>query len=360
MKLGIIGAGQLARMLALAAYPLNIKCMFLDPNEKSCAASLGELLISNYDDQASIAKIAKECDFVTYEFENVSAQALESLANLGAVAPSPRALTVSSDRLLEKSLFKQLGIKTAAYSQVDSIADLEAAVDQIGYPGILKSRHSGYDGKGQVVIRDRNDLVKAWSEIDKVSAIFEKMVDFSREVSMIAVRSRRGEIRYYSLVENVHENGVLKLSTVRLNDDMQTQAESFVQTLLEELDYVGVIALEMFQVGNELVVNEFAPRVHNSGHWTIEGAITSQFENHVRAVTNLPIGDCSAVSPSAMVNLVGKLPAIEEILKVDGANIHYYDKEPRAGRKVGHVTICAEDNNALKSRLDSVLQVVNS
>ena len=358
MKLGILGGGQLARMIALAAYPLNVRCVFLDPAADACAASLGHLIRAGYDDPKGWEKLAAEADCVTFEFENVPAAALESLSHLIDVFPPVKALLTSQDRLIEKNTFRELGIETAPFAAVDSLQDLDQAVLSIGMPGILKTRRLGYDGKGQAVIREPKDLASAWQAIGKVPATYEGFVPFEREVSVIAVRSRSGDTRLYPIVENVHRGGILHLSTVQLNDPVQKQAEQMVRKLIEELDYVGVLVLELFQVGERLLANEFAPRVHNSGHWTIEGAYTSQFENHLRAVAGMPLGDTGAVCPSAMINLVGTLPDTNELLNVPGAHLHLYDKAPRAGRKIGHVTVCANDAVELKNRVAAVSAIV--
>ena len=360
MNLGILGAGQLARMMALAAYPLNIKCSFLDPAKDACAGPLGQLVNGNYDDKAGLATLATNADCVTFEFENVPADALESLAQQVPVYPPPGALLVSQDRLTEKNLFHRIGIETAPFAEVNSLAELEGAVNKLGLPAILKTRRLGYDGKGQAFIRNRDDLAQAWQSVGEVPSTLEGFVSFSREVSIISVRGRDGETRFYPLIENVHRNGILHLSTVLVNDPLQEQAEQMIKTLIDEIDYVGVLVLELFHVGDKLLANEFAPRVHNSGHWTIEGAFTSQFENHVRAVTGLPLGETKARCPAAMVNIVGTLPDTTKILNVPGASLHLYDKTPREGRKIGHVTICANTDKDLEKRIKQVAKLIDT
>jgi len=358
MKLGILGGGQLARMMALAAYPLNIKCAFLDPAEDACAGPLGQLINAPYDDEAGLKKLATASDCVTFEFENVPAAALKTLADQTPVYPPYKALLTTQDRLVEKNLFKKLNIGTAPFAEVNSLEELEKVVEQLGRPAILKTRRLGYDGKGQAVIRKETNLSEAWQSIGEVPATLEGFVPFDREVSIISVRDRKGETHFYSLVENVHQNGILHISTVLENDPAQEQAEKIVKTLIDELDYVGVLVLELFQVGDKLLANEFAPRVHNSGHWTIEGAYTSQFENHVRAVTGLPLGQTNSLCPTAMINIVGDLPDTNAILKIAGANLHLYNKAPREGRKTGHVTVCAKTADELKARVDQVLELI--
>lgn len=360
MKLGILGGGQLARMIALAGYPLNVKCTFLDPAADACAGSLGTLVQAPYDDVNGLQQLAAHSDCVTFEFENVPAEALDSLASQVPAYPPAKALLTSQDRLTEKNLFAKLGIGTAPFASVESLQDLENAVDQLGLPAILKTRRLGYDGKGQAVIRDKTQLAAAWQSIGQVAATLEGFVPFDREVSIITVRARDGDARFYPLVENIHRNGILHLSTVLDKDPLQAQAETMAKKLIDELDYVGVLVLEFFQVGDKLLVNEFAPRVHNSGHWTIEGAFTSQFENHLRAVTGMPLGDTGAVCPSAMLNIVGKLPDINAVLKVPGASLHLYDKAPRAGRKIGHITVCAANNEELQQRIEQLESLINT
>lgn len=355
MKLGILGGGQLARMMALTAYPLNIKCAFLDPAADACAGSLGYLINRAYDDVEGLKQLAQWSDCVTFEFENVPATALESLADQVPVYPPVKALLASQDRLVEKNLIQNLGIGTAPFIAVDTLENLEQAVQQLGRPSILKTRRLGYDGKGQAVIRDETNLEEAWKSIAEVPATLEGFVPFDREVSIISVRARNGETRFYPLVENIHRNGILHLSTVQENDPLQRQAEDMVHKLIDELDYVGVLVLELFQVGDKLLANEFAPRVHNSGHWTIEGAYTSQFENHVRAVCGMPLGDTQAICPTAMVNIVGQLPDTQKVLRIPGANLHLYEKAPREGRKIGHITLRANTDTELQDKIDSAL-----
>lgn len=349
--IGIVGGGQLARMLALAGLPLGQRFVFLDPAPDACAAALGEHLCAAYDDRTALAQLATRADVVTYEFENVPAEAMEFLASHVEVFPAATALAIARDRWHEKSLFRELGIPTPPFVSVDSRADLEAAVSAIGLPAVLKFRTLGYDGKGQAVLRTPPDLDDAWSRLGGVPLILEGFVAFEREVSVLGVRSRTGETVFYPLVENVHRDGILRISRCRAGDALAGQATAHVSRLLDRLGYVGVLALELFQVGNCLVANEMAPRVHNSGHWTIEGAETSQFENHLRAVLGLPLGSTAARSEVAMVNLIGELPSRADVLAISGAHLHLYGKVPRPGRKIGHVTLCAATPAALDEGL---------
>ena len=347
MKVGVLGAGQLARMIALAGYPLGVDFIFLDPSADACANRLGEHLLGDYNDPRLLAQLAERADVVTYEFENVPADVAEFLASHTQVHPSPEALAIAQDRLIEKSFFHDLDIPTPAYAAVNSFEDLEQAMSMIGWPAILKSRTLGYDGKGQSLLKSADDLASAWELLAGAPAIVEAFVPFNREVSIIAARNVSGAIVFYPLSENFHRGGILRVSECCDNDPMQQQAESYISRLMEELDYVGVLALELFEIDGKLIANEFAPRVHNSGHWTIEGAETSQFENHLRAILDLPLGATTPVGKTAMVNFIGGLPVTEELLAIPHAHLHLYDKAPRKGRKVAHATVRAETTEKL-------------
>ena len=343
MIVGVLGAGQLARMIALAGIPLGLDFIFLDPSADACANRLGEALIGDYNDPKLLAQLAERADVVTYEFENVPAEVAEFLASHTQVHPSPKALAVAQDRLVEKSFFHDIGIPTPDYAAVDSLESLQQAMTTIGYPAILKSRTQGYDGKGQSLLKSADDLKGAWELLQGVPAVVEAFVPFNREVSIIAVRNVSGAVVFYPLSENLHRGGILRVSECRADDPMQQQAETHVSRLLEALDYVGVLALELFEIDGQLLVNEFAPRVHNSGHWTIEGAETSQIENHLRAILDLPLGSTAPVGNAAMVNFIGGLPKAEELLAIPHAHLHLYDKSPRKGRKVAHATVRADN-----------------
>ena len=359
MKVGILGAGQLARMIALAGYPLGLEFIFLDPSADACAHQLGEHLLGEYDDPELLAQLAERADVVTYEFENVPAPVAEFLASHTQVHPAPKALAVAQDRRVEKTFFDDIGIPTPAYASVDSLSDLQDVINNIGYPAILKSRTQGYDGKGQSVLRSEADLAEAWKLLNGVPAIVEAFVPFDREVSIIAARNVEGDIVFYPLTENIHRGGILRLSRSLDNDPMQATAERYVARLLDALGYVGVLALELFEVNGELIANEFAPRVHNSGHWTIEGAETSQFENHLRAIVGLPLGSTDLVGQSAMVNFIGGLPDSEKLLALSHTHLHLYDKEPRKGRKVAHATIRATDSEQLAKLVQPLIALAN-
>lgn len=353
--LGILGGGQLARMLALSAVPLGVRVLVLDTSGDACAGEVATLIEADYTDEAALAEFAELVDVVTFDFENVPASSAEWLARRVPVFPNPGALATVQDRLSEKTLFAGLGLATPDFAAVDSREDLEAAVARIGLPAVLKTRRLGYDGKGQARLREPADLDRAWQALGagRVPLILEAFVPFQRELSVVAVRSRDGEIRLWPLTRNWHEDGILSLSVspIPVDDALAEQAAHYARAVAERLDYVGVFALELFEHEGRLLGNEMAPRVHNSGHWTIEGALTSQFENHVRAVLGLPLGDTRGREASAMLNFIGELPDLTRALAIPGLHWHDYGKQPRAGRKVGHATLCAADMRMLHQRL---------
>jgi 5-(carboxyamino)imidazole ribonucleotide synthase len=348
MKVGILGGGQLARMLCLAGYPLGMTFRILDPAPDVCAAPLAEHVFAGYEDEDGLALFVDGVDVVTYEFENVPRRAAQWLAERIPVFPPPIALEKSQDRLTEKTFLQSLNIPTALFVPINSLEELEGfdwGGRGVNLPAILKTRRFGYDGKGQIVLREEKDIEAAWKALSGSELILEGVVGFDRELSLLSVRGRNGEMRFYPLVENHHRDGILRLSLApapECSPGLQQQAEFFARRVLEALDYVGVLAIEFFQWDQTLVVNEIAPRVHNSGHWTIEGAETSQFENHLRAVAGLPLGSTAPVGYSAMMNLIGDLPDTKTILATPNAHLHLYGKEPRPGRKLGHITIRAQ------------------
>ena len=352
MKVGILGGGQLARMLAMSSHALDIEVIFLEPSTEACAKAVATQLTGAYDDHEKLAQLAEMVDVVTYEFENVPFESVEYLATKCPVYPSANALAVAQDRLNEKTLFEELNIPVAPFVAVNNLQELEQAISTTGLPAILKTRREGYDGKGQAVLRTPQDLSNAWASIGKVPAIVEAMVSFDREISIIAARDNKGNTVTYPLSENTHVDGILNLSISQPNDKMAEAAQHYITQLLDKLDYVGVLALELFQVGNQLLANEFAPRVHNSGHWTTEGAETSQFENHMRAVCSLPLGNTASVGFSAMINCIGEMPAIENVLALPTAHYHSYSKSAREGRKVGHITLRTNTATELKKQQD--------
>ncbi len=360
MKVGILGGGQLARMLALAGYPLGQDFTVLDPGADVCSAAVADQLQGDYVDQTLLAQLAEQVDVVTYEFENVPAAAVEFLAGKVPVYPPQLALAIAQDRLKEKTLFGELGIATPAFAAVNSLEELQQAMQQVGWPAVLKTRSEGYDGKGQAVLRQPEDLAPAWQSLGGVPAIVEAFVPFEREFSILAVRSTTGEMVCYPLTENTHRDGILRLSIARPDDAMQTRAVEYAERLLDRLDYVGVLALELFQAGDSLLANEFAPRVHNSGHWTQDGAVTCQFENHLRAISGLPLGATDAIGHAAMVNLIGDIPASAAVLVNRHAHLHLYGKEERPGRKVGHINLCAASEQQMQAELKLLLELVDA
>lgn len=357
----VLGGGQLGRMLALAGIPLGVRFRFLDPSADAPARDLGELVVASLDDAAALDDVSTGADVVTYEWEGVPGPAAARLATRVPVAPSVDALTVSQDRLREKELFQRLGIPVPEVRAVTDEAGLRRAVEEIGLPAVLKTRVGGYDGKGQAVLHEAGDVDGAWDAIGGAAAIVEALVPFDRELSVIGVRGSDGTTRCWPLVENRHERGILRRSLApapAVDATLRTRAEHFMGMLLDELHYRGVLTLEMFQSGDRLLANEIAPRVHNSGHWTIEGAETSQFENHIRAVLGWPLGSTEPRGVSAMVNCIGVLPDTAAVLGVEGAHLHSYGKSLRPGRKVGHVTVVAPDRSTLDERLARLAAVM--
>jgi 5-(carboxyamino)imidazole ribonucleotide synthase len=358
MNIGIIGAGQLGRMLALAGYPLGLRFVFLDQSQDAPGAQVGRIISGAFDDQDRLAELANTVDVVTFDVENVPVEAVQQIAARKPFLPPVSALGASQDRLHEKSLFTKLKIPTPPFAAVDALADLQRAVSKIGLPGVLKTRRLGYDGKGQFYLRVLGDVEAAWEALGSVPLIYEAFVDFNREVSIIGVRSTRGETQFYPLSANTHASGILRHSVAPYrNSALQKQAESYLKRLLKHFDYAGVLTIEFFVKRGKLIANEMAPRVHNSGHWTIEGARTSQFENHVRAILGLPLGSTQAIGHSAMMNFIGDIPTLGNILRVPGVHFHSYGKEPRPNRKLGHCTVNAPSPGARDRALRQLLRL---
>jgi 5-(carboxyamino)imidazole ribonucleotide synthase len=349
---GIIGAGQLGQMLGAAGKSLGVNCLFLDPASSPPAAAVGTVIKRPFDDPQALQRLAGECSVISYEFENVPVAALATIAGSVPVFPPLAALHEAQDRAHEKQLFADLDIPLPRWQTVDSLAELESAAHSVGLPLVLKTRRFGYDGKGQRVIKNRDEMQAALEALPDRPLIAEQWIAFDREVSAIGVRSRSGERACYPLTENVHKSGILHTSLAPvLEPALAAQAEQYLDRLLTRLDYVGVLALEMFVVDGKLLANEFAPRVHNSGHWTIEGAQTSQFENHLRAILDLPLGDTSANGHAGMLNIIGAMPADAAAVRATGAILHDYGKVPRPGRKLGHITVVAADRAARDRQL---------
>jgi 5-(carboxyamino)imidazole ribonucleotide synthase len=357
---GILGGGQLARMMALAGAPLGLRFLVMDNVADACAGQFAPMVVGDYRDEAALAEFASRVDVATFDFENVPAESARWLTDRVDVFPNPRALATAQDRLAEKTRFRELGIPVPPFAPVDSLDGLRSAVEAIGTPCILKTRRLGYDGKGQFRIREAGDIDAAWSALgaqaDKVGLILEGFVHFDRELSVVAVRARDGEFRAWPLTENWHVDGVLSASLAPAAVDPRTheRAIDYARRLAESLDYVGVFALELFARGDELLANELAPRVHNSGHWTIEGSETSQFQNHLRAVLGLPLGDTRMVGQACMLNWIGEMPAAAAVLAEPGGHWHDYGKQPREGRKVGHATLRADSVGELADALSRV------
>jgi 5-(carboxyamino)imidazole ribonucleotide synthase len=357
--IGIVGAGQLGRMLALAGYPLGLRCLFLDRSPDAPGAQVAPILLGELQDAGRLAELASKSDVITFDWENVPSTVLAPLEKLTAIRPSPRALEVSQDRLHEKALFASLRIPVAAHATVDSKDDLLRAAREIGLPGVLKTRRLGYDGKGQFVIRHAEHIDAAWASIGGTGLIYEKFQVFSREVSLVGARSAAGKIVYYPLSANTHSGGVLRYSIAPyVNVALERAARRYLRKVMEALAYVGVLAIEFFIVKGKLVANEMAPRVHNSGHWTIDGCVTSQFENHLRAICDLPLGDTRALGHTVMVNFLGLMPDRERLLGIDGLAFHDYGKEPRPGRKLGHCTVVRSSPAARNLALAQTLKLI--
>jgi len=356
MTVGIVGAGQLGQMMALAGYPLGLDFLFLDPADGPPAARLAPVLKHAFTDVEALTSLAHRCEVVTIDWENVSVAALRGLRRDTRVSPPPAAIAIAQDRVSEKRLFEKLGIRTTRWRAVDSRRQLEQAARAIGLPGVVKTRRMGYDGKGQAVVRSAADLDAAWDRLGEAPLLYEELVPFDLEVSVIGVRSRSGECRVYPLNHNLHAGGILRLTRAPYgNARLNRLAGQHLLTALEHLRYVGVLTIEFFVRSGRLVANEMAPRVHNSGHWTIEGAVTSQFENHLRAILGLPLGATRALGHSAMINLIGTMPGRPQLLMHPGVHLHDYGKEPRPGRKLGHLTVVEDDATRCERRARRLL-----
>jgi 5-(carboxyamino)imidazole ribonucleotide synthase len=356
MTVGIVGAGQLGQMLALAGYPLGLDFLFLDPGTSTPAGRLAPVLCGAFDDAASLAELARRSEVISFDWENISVPALRQAAPAARIAPPLRAMATAQDRLAEKRCFERLGIPTTRYATVNSRAALLRAVARIGLPGVLKTRRLGYDGKGQYVLRSSKDIDPAWDRLGNAPLLYEEFIPFDFEVSVIGARARSGQIAIYPLNRNYHVDGVLRLTQAPWPAPRLARAAgSSLRRVLELFNYVGVLTIEFFVRRGRLIANEMAPRVHNSGHWTIEGAVTSQFENHLRAITGLPLGNPAALGHSAMINLIGEMPPAKTFLAERGLHWHDYAKEPRQGRKLGHCTVTESTASRRSARARSLL-----
>ena len=363
MRVGVLGGGQLGRMLALSGYQLGIQFRFFDPSSGAPVGQIGELVSAAYGDQRALERFLDGVDVVTYEFESIPLEAVRFVAERVQVFPPLGALETAQDRLLEKTLFRDLGIPVPEFAPVSTLAELREAAARIGFPVVLKTRRMGYDGKGQIVIRDESSLAEAWKRIGGTSLILEQYVAFDNELSIIGVRDSSGGEVFYPLAENVHREGILRKTTVpapSASAEMRDGAIEYCRAIMDKFDYVGVMALELFSLEGALLANEIAPRVHNSGHWTIEGAETSQFENHLRAILSLPLGSPAPLGRAAMLNIIGEIPPREAVLAVPGAHLHLYGKSPTERRKLGHVTLVADSDTDLKERVAALGRVLGA
>jgi len=359
MTVGIVGAGQLGRMLALAGYPLGLEFLCLDPAADAPAGQVAPLLQGAFTDRRLLARLARQCEVITFDWENVSVSGLAGIAQRHRVriCPPVAALETGQDRVAEKRLFERLRIPTTRWQAVDSQRELARAMTAVGVPGVLKTRRLGYDGKGQALIRTAADAKRGWAELGRVPLLYEEYVPFECEVSIIGARSRRGEIAVYPLCGNVHGAGVLRLTRAPYGPARwQRRATRYLERVLTHFRYSGVLTIEFFVRRGRLIANEMAPRVHNSGHWTIEGATTSQFENHLRAILGLPLGSTRARGFSAMVNLIGELPPRTRLLALAGVHLHDYGKRARPGRKMGHCTVVEPSAAARDARVRALLK----
>lgn len=359
MKIGVLGAGQLARMLAFAAHQLGIEIICVDPSPECSAQNVTQVHQADYSDIQKMATYFSGVDCVTYETENLPIEAVKAIDQKFKLFPTLAALELFQDRLSEKNFLNSLSIPTVDYRAVNTWSDIENAIRQFAFPFVMKTRLSGYDGKGQAIIRNLEEAELAWERLSRYPLIIEKFANFDYEVSIIAVRSSAGKILFYPIVFNEHRNGILFLSKAPyVNEVIELAAKNYATQILQKLNYVGVMTVEFFCQNNQLLVNEIAPRVHNSGHWTIEGAETSQFENHLRAISGLPLGSTKPIGHAAMINFIGKHQNMSNLLSIPGAHYHWYNKEVRQGRKLGHLTLCAASENEMQVKLDKALASV--
>jgi len=356
---GIIGAGQLGQMLEHAATNIGLSCTCLDISDHSPVSCTGNIGKAACESLNQLSAVAKSCDVVTYEFENVPAAVLRTVETQCPVWPSPTALEYAQDRLAEKKLFQSLGIPVTGHRCVDSAEDLRKASESLGLPLIVKTRRLGYDGKGQRRLESPGEAASVFDDLGGRDLVAEQIVPFDREVSAIGARGVDGEIATYALSKNEHREGILRIARAEVGDTrLASIAHQYLKRLMIRLGYVGILTLELFVLEDQLLANEFAPRVHNSGHWTIEGAKTSQFENHLRAITGMPLGDTSVIGFPGMVNIIGKIPEDSAFDGIGDVILHNYEKSCRPGRKLGHATIIGENaahRDQLLLRLNAVL-----
>jgi len=348
-------------MLALSGYPLGVQCLFLDRSADAPGAQVAPILVGELTDSALLEELAARSDVVTFDWENIPGSALEPLERTTRVRPPRAALEASQDRVVEKALFSKLKIPVAAHAAIDSKEQLLQATRKIGLPGVLKTRRLGYDGKGQFVLRDAAHIDAAWAAIGTTGLIYEEFLAFSREVSIVGARSAAGRTVFYPLSANTHEGGILRYGIAPLaNTKLERSARKYLERVMHALGYIGILAIEFFVVKGRLIANEMAPRVHNSGHWSIEGCVTSQFENHLRAICDMPLGSTRALGHTAMINFLGKMPDRDRLLAIDGLAFHDYGKQPRPGRKLGHCTILRKHAKDRDKALAEVLSLIDS
>lgn len=356
--IGILGDGQLARMLSLAAYPLNIHTLALSLSDTSQGHGVTPLCTGSMNNLSDLKQFCAQVDIITFETENIPLEIAKICSQRKNFQPSADILKVAQDRLLEKELFTQLQIPTTHYFSIESKNDLTQALNKVGFPAVLKTRRMGYDGKGQAIIYDMPSAYSAFENLKEQELILESFIKFDMEVSIIAVRNSY-ESKFYPLTKNEHQNGILFCSQpLPKNHSLHPHAEKYAQLILEHFNYKGCFALEFFVRGDQLIANEMAPRVHNSGHWTIEGSYTSQFENHIRAILDLPLGNCEARSLAAMINCVGSIPQKQVILAEKNVHLHDYGKAPRQNRKLGHITLIGENSALFAQQLQRLKELI--
>jgi 5-(carboxyamino)imidazole ribonucleotide synthase len=356
MTVGIVGAGQLGRMLALAGYPLGLDFLFLDPAADAPAGQVAPVLTGAFTEARLLTELSQRSEVLTFDWENISVDALRALKGDTRIAPPIPALATAQDRVSEKKLFERLKIPTTRWMAVSSRAQLTRAMRDVGLPAVIKTRRLGYDGKGQAVVRTKEDAEQAWEQLGAAPLIYEELIPFDCEVSIIGARSPRGEVAVYPLNGNVHSQGILRLTRAPYGPpSWQRLAAGYLEKALTHFRYTGILTIEFFVKGGKLIANEMAPRVHNSGHWTLEGAATSQFENHLRAILNLPLGSTRPLGYSAMLNLIGTLPPREALLAEKELHLHDYGKQPRPGRKLGHCTLVEASAGARDRRARRLL-----
>ncbi|KIE19279.1 phosphoribosylaminoimidazole carboxylase [Vibrio sinaloensis] len=361
MHVLVLGAGQLARMMSLAGAPLNIEISAYDVGSKNIVHPLTQMVTGH-----GLENAIAQADVITAEFEHIPHDILAVCEQSGKFLPSTQAIKAGGDRRIEKQLLDDAGVRNAKYYVINSREDFDNAIHHVGIPMVLKSALGGYDGKGQWRLRDADQVDTIWAEMAECIAatetqaiVAEEFVPFNREVSLVGARGKDGNVAVYPLAENVHTNGVLTLSTAIADTELQEQAKNMFTAVANSLDYVGVLALEFFDVDGTLLVNEIAPRVHNSGHWTQQGAETCQFENHLRAVCGLPLGSTKLIRSTSMINILGEDTLPEAVIAMDGCHVHWYGKEKREGRKMGHINVCGDYNGELQRKLCALADVLD-